>query len=46
MTPLDVLFLVLSALVVVVLIEVADHIGKASDDNDYNNEQGSKDDPA
>lgn len=46
MSPIDVLFLVLCALVVVVLIEVADHIGQCNDDNDYNNEQGSKDDPA
>lgn len=32
MTPMDVLFLVLAALVVVVLIEVADHIGKCRND--------------
>lgn len=44
MTPMDVMFLVFSSLAVVVLIEVADHIGKSSDDNDYNNEQGSKGD--
>ena len=46
MTPMDVMFLVFSALAVVVLVKVADHIGKSSDDNDYNNERGTKDDDA
>ena len=44
MNPLDVMLFVLAAVVICVLLAVADEIGKANDDNDYNNERGSKDD--
>lgn len=46
MNPLDVMLFVLAAVVVCVLLAIADEIGKANDDNGYNNEQGTQDDDA
>ena len=44
MTPLDAMLLVLAVLAIYVLLTVADEIKHHNDNNDYNNEQGSKDD--
>lgn len=46
MSPLDVMLLVLAALVIYVLVTVADQIGAPDDNNGYNNETGLKDDDA
>lgn len=44
MGPLDVMLLILSVLVIYVLLTIADEIKHHNDQNDYNNESGSKPD--